>query len=130
MKCSVPFAILLEITANLYVQRVLFTLIRNEKSSQATQAQRRQQGIPQAARQSAGCKAERKEEKKRGSVGCVYTKSVESRRKRSLSIQRKEAVEAVAPALARGWLRQGLGRSTHPLRLHTLALESVNREQG
>jgi hypothetical protein len=117
MKCSVPLAILLEITANLYVQRVPFMLYETRKArrqrrrSAGSKAYRRQQGRAPAARQS--CKAERKEEKKRGSVGCVYTKSVESRqRKRSLSIQRKEAVEAVAPALARGWLRQGLGRST------------------
>jgi hypothetical protein len=46
MKCSVPFAILLEITANLYVHRLE---IRHSKRGQAN----RQQGIPQAARQSA-----------------------------------------------------------------------------
>jgi hypothetical protein len=46
MKCSLRLAILLEITANLYVHR---REIRYSKRGQAN----RQQGIPQAARQSA-----------------------------------------------------------------------------
>jgi hypothetical protein len=61
MKCSVPFAILLEITANLYVHR---REIHHSKRGQAN----RQQGIPQAASHTAGSKAERKEEKDRKSA--------------------------------------------------------------
>jgi hypothetical protein len=64
--CSL--AILLKITANLYVHR------RGTRYSKRGQA-RRQQGIPQAARQSA-------RRKKRGSIGCVYTKGVESMREK------------------------------------------------
>jgi hypothetical protein len=94
--CSL--AILLEITANLYVHR------RGTRYSKRGQA-RRQQGRAQAARQSA-------RRKKRGSIGCVYTKGRRKYAGKGRCRFKKEAVEAVAPALARGWLRPGLGRST------------------
>jgi hypothetical protein len=106
--CSL--AILLEITANLYVHR------RGTRYSKRGQA-RRQQGIPQAARQSAGSKAERRQQgraqggKREAALAAYTQRASKVCGKRSLSIQ-KEAVEAVAPALARGWLRPGSGRST------------------
>jgi hypothetical protein len=83
-----------------------------------SKAERRQQGRAQAARQSAGSKAERRQQgraqggKREAALAAYTQRASKAGGKRSLSIQRKEVVEAVAPALARGWLRQGLGRST------------------
>jgi hypothetical protein len=78
--CSL--AILLEITANLYVHR------RGTRYSKRGQA-RRQQGIPQAARQSAGSKAERKEEKERQHWLRIHKRASKVCGKRSLSIQKR-----------------------------------------
>jgi hypothetical protein len=72
---------------------------RQRRRSAGSKAYRRQQGRAQGG--------------KREVALATYTqRASKAGGKRSLLIQRKEAVEAVAPALARGWLRQGLGRST------------------
>ena len=97
MKCSVRLAILLEITANLYHRDAHLRLHEKDKFA-GSKAYRRQQGRAQGEKE-----RQRWLRIQRASKVCG---------KRSLSIQRKEAVEAVAPALARGWLRQRLGRST------------------
>ena len=101
--CSL--AILLEITANLYVHR------RGTRYSKRGQA-RRQQGIPQAARQSAGSKAERKEEKERQHWLRIHKGRRKYAGKGRCRFKKRPSRQWRRRYLARGWLRPGLGRST------------------
>ena len=64
-------------------------------------------GVAQAARHTAGSKAERKE-KKRGSVGCVYTKGVESRRKKVVVDSKKRGRRGSGAGVSAGVAETGV----------------------
>jgi hypothetical protein len=101
MKCSVPLAILLEITANLYVHR---HEIRHSKRGQARRQRRQATERPNRLRRQHG--------EKTGSVGCVWPQ-------RASSAGRKECRGGSGATVSVGRVIQGSGRST-PFQLHCI----------
>jgi hypothetical protein len=97
MKCSVRLAILLEITANLYVHR---REIRHSKRGQARRQRRQRRQATERPN-----RLRRQHGERTGSVGCVWLRMATKGVKRR---QIKSAVEAVGPPLAWGAYYKGL----------------------